>query len=62
MIQTLWLAVIVTLTVSVPALAQTTAATKTPAPAPAAQKSPGGGQVFVIETDRKSTRLNSSHH
>jgi len=50
MIRTLWLAVIVTLTVSVPALAQTTAATKTPAPAPAAQKSPGGGQVFVIET------------
>jgi len=34
----------------VPALAQTTAATKAPAPAPAAQKSPGAGQVFVIET------------
>ena len=50
MIRTIWLAVIVTLTVSVPALAQTTAATKAPAPAPAAQKSPGAGQVFVIET------------
>lgn len=50
MIRTIWLAVVATLTVSVPALAQTTAATKAPAPAPAAQKSPGGGQVFVIET------------
>ena len=50
MIRTIWLAVIVTLTVSVPALAQTTAATKVPVPAPAAQKSPGAGQVFVIET------------
>ena len=50
MIRTIWLVVIVTLTVSLPALAQTTAATKAPAPAPAAQKSPGGGQVFVIET------------
>ena len=50
MIRTIWLAVIVTLTVSVPAFAQTTAAAKAPAPAPAAQKSPGAGQVFVIET------------
>ncbi len=50
MIRTIWLAVIVTLTVSAPAPAQTTAATKAAAPAPAAQKSPGAGQVFVMET------------
>ncbi len=50
MIRTIWLAVIVTLMVSVPALAQTTAAAKASAPAPAAQKSPGAGQVYVIET------------
>jgi cyclophilin family peptidyl-prolyl cis-trans isomerase len=41
------------LTLSMPAPAQTTAARKAPAPAapaPAAQKSPGAGPVFVVET------------
>jgi cyclophilin family peptidyl-prolyl cis-trans isomerase len=41
------------LTLSMPALGQTTAGKTSPAPAapaPAAQKSPGAGQVFVIET------------
>jgi len=42
------------LTLSMPTAAQTTAAKKAPAPAapaaPAAQKSPGAGPVFVLET------------
>ena len=57
MIRTIWFAVIVALTVSAPALGQTTAAKTAPAPAAAGQKSPGAGQVFVIETMKGSIEI-----
>ena len=53
MIRTICTSVVLTLTLSsTAALAQTAAARKAPAPAPAlaAQKSPGAGPVFVVET------------
>ena len=55
MIRTIWISV-AALTLSIPALAQTTATRKAAvppapaAPAAAAQKSPGAGPVFVLET------------
>jgi cyclophilin family peptidyl-prolyl cis-trans isomerase len=57
MIRTIRLAVIVALTVSAPAFGQTTAAKTAAAPAPAGQKSPGAGQVFVIDTMKGSIEI-----